>query len=119
MNLSYKAIKFIVEAIEYRIDAYQVYLDSRDDLDEDTIADIGNDCGFLEALRDELMASLKKDLAINKSSNSLPDFINLVLSLPSLDKLLIVDAINDSIRQELKDLQLISTGSQSVLLKEP
>ena len=73
----------------------------------------------MEALRDELRASLKKDLPINKSSNSLPDFINLVLSLPSLDKLLIVDAINDSIRQELKDLQLISTGSQSVLVKEP
>ncbi len=53
MNLSPKAIRFIIEALEYRINAYQEHL-KRDDLDEDEASDIMNDSLFLESLRQEL-----------------------------------------------------------------
>lgn len=60
MNLSPKALRFIVEALDYRIRAYQEQLES-DSLDEDTASDIGNDAMYLEALRDDLLETIKKD----------------------------------------------------------
>ncbi|MFB2983837.1 hypothetical protein [Microseira sp. BLCC-F43] len=48
MALSYKATKFIIEAIEYQMKAYQERLDMNN-LDEDEAADIGNDYWFLDA----------------------------------------------------------------------
>lgn len=58
MNLSPKAIRFIVEALDYRLKAYQERL-KVEDLDEDEASDIANDSGFLEALRTELAKTLK------------------------------------------------------------
>lgn len=52
MNLSPKAIRFILEALEYRIQAYQAQLETG--LDEDEAADVTNDVMFLEALQQEL-----------------------------------------------------------------
>ena len=60
MNLSPKALRFIVEALDYHIRAYQEQLES-DSLDEDTASDIGNDAMYLEALRDDLLETIKKD----------------------------------------------------------
>lgn len=53
MELSPKAIRFIVEALDYRIKAYQTQLEA-ENLDEDVISDMENDRAFLEALRGEL-----------------------------------------------------------------
>lgn len=58
MNLSPKAIRFIIEALDYRLKAYQERLDV-DDLDEDEASDIVNDSLFLESLRQELAKMLK------------------------------------------------------------
>ncbi|MBW4569408.1 MAG: hypothetical protein KME31_15710 [Tolypothrix carrinoi HA7290-LM1] len=48
-----KAIWFIIEALNYRINAYQEHL-KLENLDEDEISDITNDSMFLEALREEM-----------------------------------------------------------------
>lgn len=58
MNLSYKDIQFIIEALDYRIEAYQERLKIVEDSDEDEASDIANDCGFLEALRNDLLKTL-------------------------------------------------------------
>jgi hypothetical protein len=52
-NLSPKAVRFIVEALEFRIAAYQRQL-SDEELDEDESADIGNDLMFLKSLLQSL-----------------------------------------------------------------
>ncbi|MBD6619205.1 hypothetical protein FNW02_26105 [Komarekiella sp. 'clone 1'] len=53
MNFSLKAIRFIVEALEYRIEAYQKQLKT-EYLNEDEVSDITNDMMFLESLSQEL-----------------------------------------------------------------
>lgn len=57
MNLSPKAIRFIIEALDYRLEAYQERL-KVDALDEDEASDITNDALFLESLRQELAKTL-------------------------------------------------------------
>ena len=42
MNFSPKAIRFIVEALEYRIEAYQKQLET-ENLNDDEVSDITND----------------------------------------------------------------------------
>lgn len=59
MELSPKAIRFIIEALDYRINAYQERL-KLENLDEDEISDITNDFMFLEALREEMAKTLVK-----------------------------------------------------------
>jgi hypothetical protein len=107
MKLSFKDIQFIIEAIDNLIKVYESRLNS-EDIDEDEISDIGNDCMFLETLRVNLENNLKQVLPQNK--NSLPsDLQNLsaqdlkqsVLLLPISQRLALVDAITESIRQEL------------------
>ncbi|NJR40836.1 MAG: hypothetical protein HC781_20850 [Leptolyngbyaceae cyanobacterium CSU_1_4] len=53
MNLSPKAVRFLVEALEFRIAAYQVQLD-KPDFNEDDASELTNDMMFLEALLQEL-----------------------------------------------------------------
>ncbi|MBC6422362.1 MAG: hypothetical protein GDA43_14100 [Hormoscilla sp. SP5CHS1] len=113
MNLSYKAIQFIIEAIDYRLEAYEERLKLIEDIDEDEASDIGNDCGFLEALRHDLVQTLQNretvllsaDRTVRKDGSvsdglSLPELFQPVLQLSMSDRLLLVDAIAESIRQE-------------------
>jgi hypothetical protein len=53
MNLSPKAVRFLVEALEFRIAAYQTQLDAPE-LNEDEASEITNDMMFLESLLQEL-----------------------------------------------------------------
>lgn len=57
MNFSPKAIQFILEALEYMIEAYQKQLET-ENLNDDEVSDITNDIMFLESL-----SQLKKTLA--------------------------------------------------------
>ncbi|MGI8503236.1 MAG: hypothetical protein ACR2LR_19210 [Hassallia sp.] len=57
MNFSPKAIRFIVEALEYRISAYQKQLET-ENLNDDEVSDITNDMMFLESLSQELKKAL-------------------------------------------------------------
>lgn len=59
MNLSYKAIQFIIEAIEYQIQAYKKRL-HMEDIDEDEASEINNDSGFLEVLCIDLKKNLNE-----------------------------------------------------------
>ncbi|MDZ8264579.1 hypothetical protein [Nostoc sp. ChiQUE01b] len=63
MNFSPKAIRFIVEALEYRIEAYQKQLET-ENLNDDEVSDITNDMMFLESLSEDL----KKQLSTIASS---------------------------------------------------
>jgi hypothetical protein len=63
MNLSPKAIRFIIDALDYRIKAYQERL-KLDNLDEDEAADITNDSLFLGSLLQELEKELTALLGI-------------------------------------------------------
>ncbi|MGL4503502.1 MAG: hypothetical protein ACRC2M_25955 [Planktothrix sp.] len=63
INFSSKAIKFIVEALEFRLQKYQEQLSEL--TDEDEISDIGNDCYFLEAIAEDL----KKHQIANRSQH--------------------------------------------------
>jgi hypothetical protein len=53
MNLSPKAVRFLVEALEFRIAAYQAQLDTPD-LPENDASELTNDMMFLESLLQEL-----------------------------------------------------------------
>jgi hypothetical protein len=58
MDLSFKDVQFIIEALDYRIESYRELLQVTED--EDEISDIGNDYYFLEALRQDLARCLSK-----------------------------------------------------------
>jgi hypothetical protein len=104
MNLSYKAKQFIIEAIEYQIKAYQQRL-NQEDLDEDEASDIINDSGFLEALCRDLKKNLSEGTTpdvIKPSHRSSEDLMRQVLQLSMNERLSLVDAITQSIRQEFQ-----------------
>ena len=61
MNLSFKDLRFIIEALENLINAYQERLQVIEDVDEDEAADLGNDIKFLEPL----LADMKRGLEQN------------------------------------------------------
>ena len=72
MVLSFKDVQFIIEALEFRIEVYQQFLQDPE-LNEDEIADIGNDCYFLEALCKDMTKSIQDGSLpkIAESSSSL------------------------------------------------
>jgi hypothetical protein len=62
MNLSLKALRFMVEALEYRVAAYEQQLETSD-FQEDEAADVTNDLMFLESLLQDLKKSLETPAA--------------------------------------------------------
>jgi hypothetical protein len=62
VNLSPKALRFMVEALEYRAVAYEVQLEN-ETLDEDQVADVTNDLMFIESLLEDLKKSLEAPIA--------------------------------------------------------
>jgi hypothetical protein len=62
MNLSPRAMRFMVEALEYRISAYERQLESSN-LDDDAASDITNDLMFLESLLQEFKKTLATPVA--------------------------------------------------------
>ncbi|MEI6328230.1 MAG: hypothetical protein WCP16_03285 [Pseudanabaena sp. ELA645] len=57
INLSPKAIRLVVEALEFRIAAYHNQLDT-EAISDDDISDLTNDLMFLESLLQELRKTL-------------------------------------------------------------
>lgn len=107
MNLSYKAMQFIIEAIEYQINSYQERL-NEEDLDEDEASDIINDSGFLEALCTDLKKNLSEGTTpdvVKPSDRSSEELRRQVLKLSMNERLSLVDAITESIRQEFQSHQ--------------
>ncbi len=122
MNLSYKAKQFIIEAIENQIKAYQERL-NQEDLDEDEASDIINDSGFLEALCRDLKKNLNEgktpDIQNSSDNSSLEikdrsskELMRQVLQLSMNERLLLVDAITQSIRQEFQSRQVQESSGE-------
>ena len=63
MNLSFKDTQFIIEAIDNLIDNYQERIEAIQDIDEDEASDLGNDCMFLECLRQDLAKSVDREVS--------------------------------------------------------
>lgn len=109
MKLSYKATQFIIEAIDCQIEAYQKCLEEIED--EDDASDIGNDCGFLEALRKDFRESLKQGElpqglgSVESEGLSWQELAKLIKELSINDRLFLVDAINESIREEISEVK--------------
>jgi hypothetical protein len=61
VNLSPKAMRFLVDALEHRMADYEKQLEQ--DLDEDTAAELTNDLMFMESLHQELQAALNAPIA--------------------------------------------------------
>lgn len=118
MNLSYKDLQFIREAIANLIKTYEKRLDVTED--EDEASDLGNDCKFLEALGRDIEQTLersvsrpdiqpsdvpladRKDMPVESlKSLYLPELVKAIIQLSLNERLLLVDAITESIRQEL------------------
>ena len=109
MELSFKDIQFTIEAIDLLISTYEIRLD-RQDFDEDEAADLGNDRMFLQSLRHKLSTNVESNL-VNKPSLSLisqttpaQTLINIALELSIDRRLALIDAITESIRQELRSV---------------
>ncbi|MEG4091071.1 hypothetical protein [Microcoleus sp. Pol12B4] len=68
MNLSFKDLRFIIEAIEHQINAYQERLQVIEDVDEDEAADLGNDIKFLELLHADMTTTLEQNTSVKNLS---------------------------------------------------
>jgi hypothetical protein len=68
MNLSFKDLRFIIEAIEHQINAYKERLQVIEDVDEDEAADLGNDIKFLELLHADMTTTLEQNTSVKTLS---------------------------------------------------
>jgi hypothetical protein len=68
MNLSFKDLMFIIEAIECQIKAYKERLEVIEDVDEDEAADLGNDIKFLELLHADMTTTLEQNTSVKTLS---------------------------------------------------
>lgn len=113
MNLSFKDTKFIIEALNNLINTYNQRLSEIEDLEEyeDEASDLGNDTLFLESLRTEIETTLNNHKAdslsilpnINHQQEKVtsPDsLMNSVLQLSIHQRLLLLEAISESIRND-------------------
>lgn len=120
MNLSFKDFRFIIEAIENQINAYQERLQVIEDIDEDEAADLGNDIKFLELLLADMKKSLEHNTSVKPLSSddvfsparndnsseyakelSFQELMKLTLNLSLSERLFLVEAITASVRQEV------------------
>ncbi len=122
MNLSFKDFRFIIEAIEHQINAYQERLQVIEDIeeDEDEAADLGNDIKFLELLLADMKKSLEHNTSVKPLSSdevfspdrndnsseyakklSFQELMKLTLNLSLSERLFLVEAITSSVRQEV------------------
>lgn len=70
MNLSFKDMKFMIEAVDNLIEKYQIRINQIEDLDEyeDEVSDLGNDIMFLSSLRKKIDDSLNNSLNPNTTT---------------------------------------------------
>lgn len=120
MNLSFKDFRFIIEAIEHQINAYQERLQVIEDVDEDEAADLGNDIKFLELLHADMTTTLEQNTSVktlisgdgssrDKKDNfsetsqksSFQELVELTQKLSLSERLFLVEAITSSVRQEV------------------
>ena len=108
MKFSFKDLKFISEALEGLLNKYDRRLQEIEDIEEceDEVSDLDNDYLFVESLKQEI----EKIISQNKSTNSnysspivkqnLESIIKSASHLSINERLLLVEAITQSIRKE-------------------
>src|SRR4028119_563237 len=122
MNLSFKDLRFIREAIEHQINAYQQRWQVIEDVDvdEDEAADLGNDIKFLELLHADMTTTLEQNTSVKTLSYgevsspaqndkfsetskkiSFQELVELTQKLSLSERLFLVEAITSSVRQEV------------------
>ena len=120
MNLSFKDLRFIIEAIEHQINAYKERLQVIEDVDEDEAADLGNDIKFLELLHADMTTTLEQNTSVKTLSDgevsspdqndkfseasqkiSFQELVELTRNLSLSERLFLVEAITSSVRQEV------------------
>ncbi|NEQ40888.1 MAG: hypothetical protein F6K40_33590 [Okeania sp. SIO3I5] len=88
-----------------------------ENIDEDEASDVGNDCVFLEALRNDLLESLQSGKLPQGKGNldselgGLPwqELVELIRGFSISDRLFFVDAINKSIREEISSAKVANS----------
>ncbi len=109
MNLSFKDLKFILEAINHLLSQYNSRLEKIEEHEEheDEASDLSNDCMFLESLKSEIQQNLdigeKINLSVSSQTESpktLESLTESTLQLSINERLLLVEAITQSIRKE-------------------
>ena len=109
MNLSFKDLKFILEGIDLLLSQYNSRLSKIEDQEEyeDEASDLGNDSMFLEFLKSEIEQNIDRGKKINLSVSSntespktLESLTKSTLQLSINERLLLVEAITQSIRKE-------------------
>ncbi len=120
MNLSFKDLRFLREAIEHQINAYKERLQVIEDVDEDEAADLGNDIKFLELLHEDMTTTLEQNTSVKTLSYgevsspaqndkfsetskkiSFQELVELTRELSLSERLFLVEAITSSVRQEV------------------
>ena len=78
MDLSFKDIKFMIEAVDNLMVKYQERINQIEDLDEyeDEVSDLGNDIMFLSSLRKKIDDSLNDSLNPQVSITNLTKFVS-------------------------------------------
>ena len=110
MNLSFKDTKFILEAINHLLERYNSRLLQIEELEEyeDEASDLENDSMFLESLKLEIEKTieLEEPIKLNnvdsqtESPKNLESLTESTLQLSINERLLLVEAITQSIRKE-------------------
>ncbi len=109
MNLSFKDLQFILEALDSLLNSYNSRLEEIEDREEyeDEVSDLSNDCMFLETLRSDIQQNIDSGETINsntpsesKSPQTLDSLTKSTLQLSINERLLLVEAITQSIRKE-------------------
>jgi hypothetical protein len=62
VNLSPKALRYMVEALEHRVAVYEAQLEN-ETLNDDQVSDLTNDLMFVESLLDDLRKALTAPIA--------------------------------------------------------
>ncbi|NJL52159.1 MAG: hypothetical protein HC930_07940 [Hydrococcus sp. SU_1_0] len=109
MKFSFKDLKFILEALEHLLIKYDHRLKEIEDIEEyeDEASDLDNDYLFVESLKTEIEKSISQhELAEYDVSSQTPVTQNLESIIESTsqlsinERLLLVEAITQSIRKE-------------------
>ena len=109
MNLSFKDLKFILESIDRLLNQYNTRLEKIEDSEEheDEVSDLANDCMFLESLKSEIELNMNPGNTVDssvssqtKSKETLESLTESTLQLSINERLLLVEAITQSIRKE-------------------
>jgi hypothetical protein len=78
MDLSFKDIKFMIEAVDNLMVKYQERINQIEDSDEyeDEVSDLGNDMMFLSSLRKKIDDSLNDSLNPKVDANALTKYVS-------------------------------------------